>query len=119
MVTCNRTSGLIAITCNQCDNWGMNEEATWLHRVVDAEQRVVGARRALGDAVDDRAITLRTARDRGVSWTAMVKALAAHGRQVNLQQLRAASLPRTERVGPRLVPPEEHRKTGPKKREGA
>ncbi len=92
-------------------------EEDWLHRVVDAEQRVVGARRALGDAVDDRAITLRTARDHGVGWTAMVKALAAHGRQVNLQQLRAASLPRPERVGPRLVPPDARRKTGPKPRD--
>jgi len=92
-------------------------EEDWLRRVVDAEQRVVGARRALGDAVDDRAITLRTARDRGVSWTAMVRALAAHGRQVNLQQLRAASLPRTERVGPRLIPAEARRKSGPKPRE--
>ncbi len=95
----------------------MNEEATWLHRVVEAEMRVVGARRALGDAVDDRAITLRTARDRGVSWAAMVRALAAHGRQVNLQQLRAASLPRTERVGPRLIPAEARRKPGPKPRD--
>ncbi len=92
-------------------------EETWLHRVVEAEMRVVGARRALCDAVDDRAITLRTARDRGVSWTAMVRALAAHGRQVNLQQLRAASLPRTERVGPRLIPAEARRKPGPKPRE--
>ena len=92
-------------------------EETWLHRVVEAEMRVVGARRALGDAVDDRSITLRTARDHGVSWTAMVRALAAHGRQVNLQQLRAASLPRTERVGPRLVPPGERRRPGPKKRD--
>jgi len=95
----------------------MDDEATWLHRVVESEMRVVGVRRALGDAVDDRAITLRTARDRGVSWAAMVRALAAHGRQVNLQQLRAASLPRTERVGPRLVPPGERRRPGPKKRE--
>jgi len=95
----------------------MDLQETWLHRVVDAEQRVVGARRALGDAVDDRAITLRTARDRGVSWAAMVRALAAHGRQVNLQQLRAASLPRTERVGRRLVPVEEKRKPGPKPRD--
>lgn len=92
-------------------------EETWLHRVVEAEMRVVGARRALGDAVDDRAITLRTARDHDVSWTSMVRALAAHGRQVNLQQLRAASLPRTERVGPRLVPAEARRKPGPKPRD--
>ncbi len=92
-------------------------EEDWLRRVVDAEQRVVGARRALGDAVDDRGTTLRTARSHGVSWAAMVRALAAHGRQVNLQQLRAASLPRTERVGPRLVPGGEHRKTGPKPRD--
>lgn len=95
----------------------MNEEATWLHRVVDAELRVVGARRALGDAVDDRAITLRTAREHGVAWSAMVHALAAHGRNVTLQQLRAASLPRTERVGPRLVPAEARRKSGPKPRD--
>lgn len=92
-------------------------EETWLHRVVDAEMRVVGARRALGDAVDDRGTTLRTAREHGVAWTAMVKALAAHGRQVTLQQLRAASLPRTERVGPRLVPAAERRKSGPKPRD--
>ncbi len=92
-------------------------EEDWLRRVVDAEQRVVGARRALGDAVDDRATTLRTAREHGVNWSAMVRALAAHGRQVNLQQLRAASLPRTERVGPRLVPPGARRKPGPKPRE--
>ncbi len=92
-------------------------EEDWLHRVVDAEQRVVGARRALGDAVDDRAITLRTARDRGVSWSAMVRALAAHGRTVTLQQLRAASLPRAERVGPRLIPAAARRKTGPKPRD--
>jgi len=95
----------------------MNEEATWLRRVVDAEQRVVGARRTLADAVDDRGTTLRTAREHGVSWAAMVKALAARGRQVNLQQLRAASLPRPERVGPRLVPPGARRKTGPKPRD--
>ncbi len=92
-------------------------EEDWLRRVVDAEMRVVGARRALGDAVDDRGTTLRTARDNGVSWTSMVKALAAHGRQVSLQNLRAASLPRPERVGPRLVPPEERRKSGPKPRD--
>ncbi len=92
-------------------------EETWLHRVVEAEMRVVGARRALGDAVDDRAITLRTAREHGVGWTAMVRALAAHGREVTLQNLRAASQPRTARVGPRLVPPGERRRPGPKKRD--
>lgn len=95
----------------------MEEEATWLRRVVEAEMRVVTARRTLGDAVDDRGTTMRAARDRGVSWAAMVKALAAHGRTVTLQQLRAASLPRAERVGPRLVPVGEHRKTGPKRRD--
>ncbi len=92
-------------------------EEDWQRRVVDAEMAVVGARRALGEAVDDRAITLRTARDHGVSWSAMVRALAVHGRKVNLQQLRAASLPRMERVGPRLVPAEARRKSGPKPRE--
>jgi len=97
----------------------MDEEETWLHRVAEAEMRVVGARRALGDAVDDRGTTLRTAREHGVSWAAMVRALAVHGRQVTLQQLRAASQPRAERVGPRLVPPGARRKSGPKPREGA
>ncbi len=95
----------------------MNLQEDWLRRVVDAEMRVGGCRRALADAADDRSITLRTARDHGVSWTAMVRALAAHGRQVTLQQLRAASLPRTERVGPRLIPVEARRKPGPKPRE--
>jgi len=95
----------------------MTLQEDWLRRVVEAELSVVGARRALASAADDRAITLRTARDRGVSWAAMVRALAAHGRQVTLQQLRAASLPRTERVGPRLIPTEARRKSGPKPRE--
>jgi len=94
----------------------MDLQETWLHRVVEAEMHVVAARRALGDAVDDRGTTLRTARDHGVSWTAMVKALAAHGRTVTVQNLRAASQPRAERVGPRLVPVGERRKPGPKKR---
>jgi len=92
-------------------------EEDWLRRVVEAELSVVGARRALASAADDRAITLRTAREHGVSWAAMVRALAARGRQVNLQQLRAASLPRAERVGTRLVPVEARRKSGPKPRE--
>jgi len=92
-------------------------EEDWLRRVVDAEMRVGGCRRGLADAVDDRGTTLRTAREHGVAWAAMVRALAAHGRQVSLQQLRAASLPRTERVGPRLIPAEARRKPGPKPRD--
>lgn len=95
----------------------MDECATWLRRVVDAEMHVVAARRTLGDAVDDRSVTLRTARAHGVGWTAMVRALAAHGRNVTVQNLRAASQPRMARVGPRLVPPGERRTPGPKKRE--